>query len=94
MFRCLKRQKIQGTYFKISALYFKIYGLYFLRQAMCFFGGAQCAFKNRFAKRKFQLSSAISNRDFLYATVAFVNFTPFSRGDAFALLECLCEIAH
>ena len=27
--RCLKRRKIQGTYFKISALYFKIYGLYF-----------------------------------------------------------------
>ena len=25
-----KRQKIQGTYFKICALYLKIYGLYFL----------------------------------------------------------------
>ena len=35
---------------------------------------------NRFAKRKFQLSSAISNRDFLYATVAFVNFYPIFPG--------------
>ena len=35
--RCLKRRKIQGTYFKISALYFKIYGLYFLQHALCVF---------------------------------------------------------
>ena len=37
LFRHVERQKIQGTYFKISALYFKIYALCFLQQAMCYF---------------------------------------------------------
>ena len=35
--RCLKRRKIQGTYFKISALYFKIYALCFFAHGLCFF---------------------------------------------------------
>ena len=42
-FKHLERQKIQGTYFKISALYFKIYGLYFLRHGLCFFSCAHFA---------------------------------------------------
>ena len=53
--RCLKRRKIQGTYFKISALYFKIYGLYFFTTClMCFFAWCKnvkktgfCGWKNK-----------------------------------------------
>ena len=94
MFRCLKMQKIQGTYFKISALYFKIYGLYFLRQAMCFFGGVQCDSKIALLNENFSFHRQFQTVIVFTQSWLLLIFTPFSRGDAFALFECLCEIAH
>lgn len=61
---------------------------------MCFFRGAQRAFKICLAKQKIGLYRQLQTVDFFMQRWMLLIFTPFSGGDAFALLECLCEIAR
>ena len=65
--RCLKRRKIQGTYFKISALYFKIYGLYFLQHALCvFFAWCKNVKKRDFVVGKTKIKPTAMRSVFMY----------------------------
>ncbi len=68
----------------------------------CIFYDKPCVFSG---ERNAHSKIALLNENFSFhrqfQTVIFFTqpwllliFTPFSRGDAFALLECLCEIAH